>query len=62
MQSMTEPRLLEALREKLYPLPGTAQDYDRLMDLVGDARFVLLGEASHGTHEFYRASRLATRS
>ncbi len=24
------------------------------MDLVGDARFVLLGEASHGTHEFYR--------
>jgi hypothetical protein len=40
MQSMTEPRLLEALREKLYPLPGTAQDYDRLMDLVGDARFV----------------------
>ena len=24
------------------------------MDLIGDARFVLLGEASHGTHEFYR--------
>src|SRR4051794_32955471 len=23
------------------------------MDLVGDARFVLLGEASHGTHDFY---------
>jgi erythromycin esterase-like protein len=23
------------------------------MDLVGEARFVLLGEASHGTHEFY---------
>src|SRR5437868_5784940 len=22
--------------------------------MVGDARFVLLGEASHGTHEFYR--------
>ena len=28
-------------------------DYDALLDLVGDARFVLLGEASHGTHEFY---------
>jgi erythromycin esterase-like protein len=24
------------------------------MDLIGDARFVLIGEASHGTHEFYR--------
>jgi erythromycin esterase-like protein len=24
------------------------------MELVGDARLVLLGEASHGTHEFYR--------
>jgi erythromycin esterase-like protein len=23
------------------------------MDLIGDARFVLMGEASHGTHEFY---------
>jgi erythromycin esterase-like protein len=45
---------MEALREKLQPLPGTPQDYDRLMDLVGDARFVLLGEASHGTHDFYR--------
>lgn len=24
------------------------------MTLVGDARFVLIGEASHGTHEFYK--------
>jgi erythromycin esterase-like protein len=24
------------------------------MDLIGDARFVLIGEASHGTHEFYQ--------
>lgn len=29
-------------------------DYDELLDFIGDARFVLLGEASHGTHEFYR--------
>src|SRR6266404_1332088 len=26
---------------------------DPLIDLAGDAQFVLLGEASHGTHEFY---------
>jgi erythromycin esterase-like protein len=26
---------------------------DGLFDLVADARFVLVGEATHGTHEFY---------
>jgi erythromycin esterase-like protein len=29
--------------------------------LVGDAHFVLLGEASHGTHEFYAARAQMTR-
>ena len=28
---------------------------DRLIERIGDARFVLLGEASHGTQEFYAA-------
>jgi erythromycin esterase-like protein len=36
------------------PLTGRADDYDPLIQLIGDARVVLLGEASHGTHEFYR--------
>ncbi|HEX5437610.1 MAG TPA: erythromycin esterase family protein [Gemmatimonadaceae bacterium] len=31
----------------------TARDLDPLMEMVGDARYVLLGEASHGTSEFY---------
>ncbi|TQM78318.1 erythromycin esterase-like protein [Saccharothrix saharensis] len=31
-----------------------AGDIDVLLDRVGDARVVMLGEASHGTHEFYR--------
>jgi erythromycin esterase-like protein len=31
----------------------TASDLDPLLDAVGDARYVLLGEASHGTSEFY---------
>ncbi len=47
--------LLDAVRQAAYPLTGAADDYGPLLGLVGDARFVLLGEASHGTHEFYRA-------
>lgn len=31
------------------------------MQLVGDARFVLLGEATHGSHEFYRERAAITR-
>ena len=42
------------IREAAEPLSGSPIDYDSLLELVGDARFVLLGEASHGTHEFYR--------
>src|ERR1041384_6000647 len=34
------------------PLEGP-EDLDALMDLIGDARYVLLGEASHGTSECY---------
>jgi erythromycin esterase len=29
------------------------KDLNPLMDLIGDAHYVLLGEASHGTHEYY---------
>ena len=29
-------------------------DYDPLLERAADTRFLLLGEASHGTHEFYR--------
>jgi erythromycin esterase-like protein len=39
-------------------LRGGADDYDPLLKLIGDARFVLIGEGSHGTHEFYRARAL----
>lgn len=42
-----------AIRAAAIPLGGGRRDYDELLDLVGDARFVLLGEATHGTHEFY---------
>ncbi|GAB4465728.1 MAG: hypothetical protein OHK0029_36590 [Armatimonadaceae bacterium] len=37
------------------PLRGDSRQYDALLNRVGEARFVLLGEASHGTREFYHA-------
>jgi erythromycin esterase-like protein len=42
-------------------LLGAANDYDRLIELIGNARVVCLGEASHGTHEFYRERARITR-
>jgi erythromycin esterase-like protein len=47
---MTDP---EFVREIALPLSGDANDYDKLLETIGNARLVLLGEASHGTHEFY---------
>ncbi len=38
--------------EGAIPIGGTRGDYDALLQLVGDRRFVLLGEASHGSHGF----------
>src|ERR671918_2444606 len=51
---MSQEHLTTRLNTLMYPLTGGAADYDPLLALIGDARFVLLGEASHGTHEFYR--------
>jgi erythromycin esterase len=36
-------------------------DLDPLLERIGDAPFVLLGEASHGTHEFYAWRAALTR-
>jgi erythromycin esterase-like protein len=52
---------LPELREAVHLVTGSAVDYDRLLQLMGDARVVLLGEASHGTHEFYRERARITR-
>lgn len=54
MLPSTAPLLTEIIRNAAHPLTGSSSDYDSLLKLIGDARFVLLGEASHGTHEFYR--------
>lgn len=47
--------LAEIIRNAAHPLSGEAGDFTPLLDLIGDAHLVLLGEATHGTHEFYAA-------
>lgn len=47
-----EEELTNAISQWAYPLKSKA-DLDPLFNRIGDARIVMLGEASHGTHEFY---------
>ena len=61
MRDTTDTSTSAAIRAAAHPLTGAASDYDPLLDLIGDARFVLLGEASHGTEEFYAARAAITR-
>lgn len=52
---------LDDLRKHTRPFNGSADDYARILDAIGDARIVLIGEASHGTHEFYRERSCITK-
>ncbi|MEO8621487.1 MAG: erythromycin esterase family protein [bacterium] len=54
MNNITKSELVSALRQTVLPLAGEADDFHRLMAMVGNAQLVLIGEASHGTHEFYK--------
>jgi len=52
---------VEIVRGIAQPLTGSPEDYEVLLELIGDARIVLLGEASHGTHEFYSERAAITK-
>jgi erythromycin esterase-like protein len=57
-----ESRTLASLvKQHAHPLTDTLDDYKPLLELIGDASFVLLGEASHGTHEFYASRAKITK-
>jgi erythromycin esterase-like protein len=57
----TTVSLVDTLRAAVRPLAGDEHEYDALLSLIGDARFVLIGEASHGTHEFYAERAAITK-
>ena len=48
------------IRAAACPLPG-AKHYDRIVSWLGDASIVLMGESTHGTHDFYAARAALTR-
>jgi len=49
---VNEKEVLENIRQSSHILQHQT-DLSLLFDRIGDARIVMLGEASHGTHEFY---------
>ncbi|HEX3873034.1 MAG TPA: erythromycin esterase family protein [Solirubrobacteraceae bacterium] len=42
-------------------LTGSPVDHDALVESIGDARFVLIGDATHGSHELYAERARITR-
>ncbi len=53
--------LSNLVRSKAVGIGGPAEVPDEVLALVGDASYVLLGEASHGTHEFYKCRAEITK-
>ena len=52
--------MTKVLNASSFPLKND-DDLDSLMEYIGEAKYVLLGEASHGTHEYYTWRAKITR-
>jgi len=60
-QQMDESTI-DVLRQEALSFEPTADDVRPLVHLLADAPIVLLGEATHGTHEFYRTRAEITKA
>src|SRR5260370_33233725 len=58
---MPSESILSAINRAAVPLTFSPHDYNPLLEWIGDRGLVLIGEASHGTHDFYRERALITR-
>lgn len=58
--ALTTPELIAQTAEPIEDLETCS--LDGLLDRIGDARVVLLGESTHGTSEFYRMRARITRA
>lgn len=57
----SDPALKILQRDALW-FESTSEGLAPLIEAIGDARLVLIGEATHGTHEFYRTRAELTRA
>lgn len=55
------PDIVSSVRRAAIPLSAT-DDVDAIVQRVAGARYVLLGEATHGTHEFYAMRAAISRA
>ena len=56
------PAAVSAIRESARPVAGASSDYDEILAAASGARRILLGESTHGSHEYYRErARLTER-
>lgn len=61
-QVLNESRAAKLIREVADPIGSIEQaDLEPLLDRIGDSRVVCIGEASHGTSEFYEMRARITR-
>src|SRR5437762_121071 len=58
---MASQSVIGHINRAALPLTFEARDYDPLLKWIGNCPLVLIGEASHGTHEFYRERAVITR-
>lgn len=56
------PDVLSAVRSSALALSSPTDDVDEIVERVAGVSYVLLGEATHGTHEFYRMRAQITRA
>jgi erythromycin esterase-like protein len=59
---MNDRDTLDALRRTAVWFEPSPDGFGPLLDTIGDARLVLIGEASHGTHEFYQTRAEVTKA
>ena len=55
------PDLVDVVRLRARQGRGSSADFDAIVAAAGEAAVVLIGEATHGTHEFYRDRALITQ-
>jgi erythromycin esterase-like protein len=57
----SESNLEDRIAKQAHVLESLPKDFDPLIEAIGESRIVLIGEASHGTHEFYHQRAQITK-